>query len=62
MKDDDDDDNKLTPADIQAIIDIAEYRRDLMNRLANAYRRKCDMKETITLLDELLGPEKESVH
>lgn len=60
MKDDDDD--KLTPADIQAIIDIAEYHRELMNRLSNAYRRKCDMKETMTLLDELLGPEKESVH
>lgn len=55
------DNRKLTMADLEAILDAARYHAELLDRIEDAYHRRCDMMQTCILLDELLGIKKESI-
>lgn len=51
---------KLTMADIQAILDAAKYHEDLLKELEQAYQQ-CDLNQTLIIIRQLLGLEKESI-
>lgn len=51
---------KLTMTDIQAILDAAKYHEDLLKELEQAYQQ-CDLNQTLIIIRQLLGLEKESI-
>ena len=57
----DDDDSKLTPADIQAIIDAANRHAEVLNAVEKAYDGG-NVIETFELLRQLFQKKKEKIH